>query len=112
MHNAAARVGDQRVKSFRRCTTPDLAGAKPQLDFGPHRLIRMTRAFLVPVRHRFIGNAVLRTPGPKRMKLLKEVGEGRVAAVEGLAVPPSLPETRSEEHTSELQSRQNLLCRL
>src|SRR5476651_1035921 len=27
-------------------------------------------------------------------------------------LPPTLPETRSEEHTSELQSRQYLVCRL
>src|SRR5256886_13528932 len=30
----------------------------------------------------------------------------------GVALPPSNPKMRSEEHTSELQSQSNLVCRL
>src|SRR3712207_9585608 len=36
----------------------------------------------------------------------------RLAAVTGLPVLGSVSEVRSEEHTSELQSRQYLVCRL
>src|SRR5690606_40552946 len=38
--------------------------------------------------------------------------EGAAAVVVTSAVPSSHPELRSEEHTSELQSRENLVCRL
>src|SRR5690606_40527591 len=39
-------------------------------------------------------------------------GEVLAPAVETAAVLPDGPDDRSEEHTSELQSRENLVCRL
>src|SRR3712207_8380420 len=45
---------------------------------------------------------------------LREVGVERLAAVAEREAQPGVhvPEPRSEEHTSELQSRQYLVCRL
>src|SRR3712207_7177293 len=47
-------------------------------------------------------------------KLLVEPGTGRVlgAGIVGVHAGELLAEARSEEHTSELQSRQYLVCRL
>src|SRR3712207_9008079 len=43
----------------------------------------------------------------------RHVGQGRVEAAEGrLRLADTAPRIRSEEHTSELQSRQYLVCRL
>src|SRR5207247_6587581 len=49
-----------------------------------------------------LNNLKFRNLGPS-------VGGGRVTAVAGI---PGDPNTRSEEHTSELQSRVDLVCRL
>src|SRR3712207_7452853 len=52
--------------------------------------------------------------GPARAYRLVGIGTlGSVSSVGGVAIAVfTLPETRSEEHTSELQSRQYLVCRL
>src|SRR5690606_42136761 len=43
---------------------------------------------------------------------LQHRGEGLVEALPGGVLVGALREGRSEEHTSELQSRENLVCRL
>src|SRR2546426_4052837 len=44
--------------------------------------------------------------------VLRGEGAASASSVRAIAVVPSLPSARSEEHTSELQSPCNLVCRL
>src|SRR2546430_13189763 len=49
------------------------------------------------------------SPGTRWAHAVKPISSARVR---GHAVPGPSPATRSEEHTSELQSQSNLVCRL
>src|SRR2546427_1789113 len=64
-------------------------------------------ALLAPAR---IGT---RRPGmPVRRRVAQEVHRAAAGAVAGAVLAPVLGVARSEEHTSELQSQSNLVCRL
>src|SRR5690606_40772740 len=54
---------------------------------------------------------VLPTPNPPATTILAEASRGALAGELVKPIDDSLQE-RSEEHTSELQSRENLVCRL
>src|SRR3712207_8413852 len=55
---------------------------------------------------------LFRSPGQGPVRGQRPLRHGRPAAGAVLAVTPALGPGRSEEHTSELQSRQYLVCRL
>src|SRR3712207_7201712 len=57
-------------------------------------------------------DAVRVTTAPDRVGRLAEGVEGRVRVEQQRLVRRDAPAVRSEEHTSELQSRQYLVCRL
>src|SRR5690606_42117918 len=54
--------------------------------------------------------AVRRTE--RGVKIAASISRSVVASLTPELAPPITPATRSEEHTSELQSRENLVCRL
>src|SRR3712207_7262653 len=74
---------------------------------GPQGGVAGTRRRGRPLRPRLPAAAL--GAGDKRPRLV-HAGRVRVADASGPAGPPR--EGRSEEHTSELQSRQYLVCRL
>src|SRR5690606_40879509 len=62
-------------------------------------------ALLVKCRHGF---ALV----PKHIELIgSHMGNGNPIGRSGLFLPQGIDQLRSEEHTSELQSRENLVCR-
>src|SRR5690606_40453504 len=68
------------------------------------------------VARRFAPNATIKSL-KSRDEVMLEMSSGRVdcvvnALVLGLTAIAKNPNLRSEEHTSELQSRENLVCRL
>src|SRR3712207_8552242 len=58
------------------------------------------------------GLATLRAAGPGFYERLEELGERWRRGMTEAASAGAIPFTRSEEHTSELQSRQYIVCRL
>src|SRR3712207_9470264 len=72
---------------------------------------RPPRSTLFPYTTLFRSQARAGTPKPSIEGLVRELAGERAAAALATAPRPS-PSPRSEEHTSELQSRQYLVCRL
>src|SRR5690606_40726593 len=97
-----------------RCSL-ERSGSRPDLHSFPTRrssdLLRTTETLLLNNRvrhgdHKVLtmcaGNAVVKKDDAGNRKLTKAGSRGRI---DGMI-------SRSEEHTSELQSRENLVCRL
>src|SRR5690606_36588200 len=79
----------------------------------------MTRPYTAMTRWQGPGRALwleaeilpgLLTPPPQLIKVVVDTGGPKVPLAPER--PPHVPDPRSEEHTSELQSRENLVCRL
>src|SRR3712207_6877470 len=78
----------------------------PRSTLFPYTTLFRSRRAAGARPHRRRGAALLLgRPGRRR-------GRGRAAPRPGAGGPPGLLARRSEEHTSELQSRQYLVCRL
>src|SRR5690606_39406598 len=95
---------------------PGLAGAPAPAAF-PTRRSSDLRAALAALRSGRSISAVSRATGVSRAALRSWRDGTRGARTSGCprcaSVPgPPEPQARSEEHTSELQSRENLVCRL
>src|SRR3712207_8525387 len=60
----------------------------------------------------YVGQLLGEQPDVQRVQHPAGAGRGEVELEVALAVPAERPDPRSEEHTSELQSRQYLVCRL
>src|SRR5690606_41998814 len=90
----------RRLPSFPTRRSSDLAGdaAQPRVPGGPVRQLRRA--------DRHGGAARLSSPVPGRTRVFRELHR-----LCGECAGP-LFHARSEEHTSELQSRENLVCRL
>src|SRR5690606_41744122 len=73
-----------------------------------HRLARRFSRVRVAGAHRAGGEPARVSGSPGRRPAPRQVGAGGAAA----AAEAGLQRNRSEEHTSELQSRENLVCRL
>src|SRR3712207_8446565 len=63
------------------------------------------------LRRRGAGRDARRADAPQRRRVHRRAGRGG-GGVQRAAHRPRAPAARSEEHTSELQSRQYLVCRL
>src|SRR2546430_5162839 len=74
---------------------------------------RPPRSTLFPYTTLFRSGAVryLQTQIAAARNRLPDLGGKRIGVVTGAAMGPLMPQ-RSEEHTSELQSQSNLVCRL
>src|SRR5690606_2810350 len=116
---ALGRLGRRAVRP--RCDRAAQAAARPPAQApaagGRERVTvcgRPVRTGDPGARPRRRGRAP-RTAGGSTMTVEpREIRTGRVPADDDRTLPgaTTLPATRSEEHTSELQSRENLVCRL
>src|SRR3712207_6946140 len=77
----------------------------PRSTLFPYTTLFRSRVFVVRVQH---------GAGPPPLPEGYECYEAFIAGATGSFQPPAIAESdaRSEEHTSELQSRQYLVCRL
>src|SRR5947209_11246615 len=85
---------------------------------------RPPRSTLFPYTTLFRSSAVLRAEGQRRSRMLDAEGQAKAIETVFAAIHEGKPDSqllayqylqtlpRSEEHTSELQSRQYLVCRL
>src|SRR5690606_39897745 len=91
------------------------ARSTPLRQHPVQRQLRAEAGLLQPLRHlaRHVASAgqLVRTAGVVE-KLAALAQHARELVVEGLRIQFAGDAERSEEHTSELQSRENLVCRL
>src|SRR3712207_8830595 len=80
----------------------------PRSTLFPYTTLFRSVAVEAPHRSASIGRAP--DPGPGSPRTFREKSSGRVDT--NACSHPGQTEPRSEEHTSELQSRQYLVCRL
>src|SRR5690606_41919055 len=102
-----------------RCPPPDVTGwarRHPAPRLFPYATRFRSRLGGPEVAGRVMGAACASVRGP-RAGAAHRTGGGAATAAErraagGVDMQPTPPTQRSEEHTSELQSRENLVCRL
>ncbi len=94
MEHSAARRSDDCAEVLARLFAALGAAAIPQLDFGSYRAIRVATRFFRPVRNRFVGDSVLRSPRPHCPELSEKVLERSEALAELLAAGQAIPETK------------------